>query len=86
MKYFELEKEELETLQDYESGDLVPVNNMAKEKRLYESYAKNTLEKTKNINIRLSDKVLHKLKVKAAEQGIPYQTLAASVLHRFANN
>ena len=52
---------------------------------MLEEAARNTLNKTKNINIRLSEKDLHKLKVKAAEDGIPYQTLAGSVLHRFAN-
>ncbi len=38
-----------------------------------------------NINIRLSEKVLARLKIKAAEEGIPYQTLALSVPHRFVN-
>jgi len=43
------------------------------------------LGKTKNINIRLSHKDLLKLKSRAVASGIPYQTLVASVLHRFAN-
>lgn len=48
--------------------------------------ARNTLNKTKNINLRLSEKVVVKLKAKAAKEGIPYQTLASSVLHKFANS
>ena len=44
-----------------------------------------TLNKTRNINIRLSERDLQKLKVKAMERGLPYQTLVASVVHQFSN-
>ncbi len=84
MKYFELTKEEKKILEEYEQGEYVGVKDLAKQKKLYQKYAKNTLSKTRNINIRLSEKVLARLKAKAAEAGIPYQTLAASVLHRFS--
>ena len=47
-----------------------------------QKYATNTLNKTKNINIRLSEKDLHKIKVKAMEKGIPYQTFIASLIHQ----
>jgi predicted DNA binding CopG/RHH family protein len=47
--------------------------------------AKNYLEKNKNINLRLSYSDIVKIKVKAAEAGLPYQTLAASILHQYAN-
>ena len=84
MKYFELTKEEKRILEDFESGDFKSVMN-GKRKNLLEKVARNTLNKTKNINIRLSEKVLAGLKTKAAEEGIPYQTLASSVLHRFVS-
>jgi len=84
MKYYELTKEEKQILEDFEKGKFVPVKDQAKEKKLYQKYAKNTLSKTRNINIRLSEKVLAKLKTKAIKEGLPYQTLASSVLHRFA--
>lgn len=84
MKYFELTKEEKRILNDFESGDFKSVVN-EKRKSLLEKVARNTLNKTKNINIRLSEKVLARLKTKAAEEGIPYQTLASSVLHRFVS-
>ncbi|MBU1016791.1 MAG: CopG family antitoxin [Patescibacteria group bacterium] len=84
MKYYELDKEELDVLSDYASGELTSVKDLNKEKALYKKFAKNVLEKTKNINIRISEKVLQKLKSKAARQGIPYQTLASSVLHQFS--
>ena len=47
--------------------------------------ARNSLNKTKNINIRLTARDLMLLKRKAAEEGLPYQTLAASILHKYSN-
>lgn len=82
MKYFEITKEEKGILTDFEKGRLVPIKDEEKAKELYQKYAKNTLAKNKNINIRLSEKVLAKLKTEAAKKGIPYQTYAASILHQ----
>lgn len=84
-KYYELDPEEEEILKAFEEGKLVRVKNFAKEKKLLEKAARNTLKKTKNINIRLTEKDVHKLKAKAIEEGIPYQTLAASILHKYTN-
>jgi predicted DNA binding CopG/RHH family protein len=39
--------------------------------------------KTKNINIRISEPDLTRLKKKAEEEGMPYQTLISSVLHKY---
>lgn len=83
MKYYNLDDEEKQIEQDYEKDQFVPVKNAAKEKKKFEQAAKATLNKTKNINIRLSVKSLLKLKAKAASSGIPYQTLAASIIHQF---
>ena len=85
MKIYQLDPEEEEILKAFEEGKLVRVKNFEKEKKILKEAARNTLNKTKNINLRLSEKVVHKLKVKAAEEGIPYQTLASSVLHKFVN-
>lgn len=85
MKYYELTKEEKQILEDFEKGEFVSVKNLAKVKKEFQAIARNTLKKTRNINLRLSEKVVAKLKVKAAKEGIPYQTLASSVLHKFAN-
>ena len=85
MKYYELTKEEKSILEDFEKEVLVPVPDLKKAKKLYEKIAKNTLNKTKNINIRLSERVVSRLKAKAAQEGIPYQTLASSVLHKYVS-
>ena len=84
-KYFELNKEEQELLDSYERGEWKRVPNLAEAKKLVQKYVRNTLEKTKNINLRLSQKTVMKLKARAIAEGIPYQTLASSVLHKFAN-
>lgn len=86
MKYYELNREEKQIAKDFETGALVQVDNVAQEKRSLKKYAKQTLGKTKNINIRLSHKDLIKLKSKAATKGIPYQTLASSILHCFTSS
>lgn len=85
MKYFELNKEEQAILEDFEKGEFVTEPDFKNNKKLYEQIARNTLNKVKNINLRLSERVVSRLKAKAAEEGIPYQTLAASVLHKYAN-
>ena len=82
MKYYILDQEEEEILKAFEEGKLVKVKDSNKEKKLLEEAAGNTLKKTRNINIRLSEKDLQKLKAKAAREGLPYQTLAASLIHR----
>lgn len=84
MKYYELTPEEKQILRDFERGEFKPVKNARRLKTYFKKVAKNTFNKTRNINLRLSERVLARLKAKAAEEGIPYQTLAASILHRFS--
>ena len=84
MKYFELDKEEEKILKDFKNNRLISVEKIGKEKNALKKYAGATLSKTKNINIRLSVKDLHKIKAKAVEQGIPYQTFVSSIIHQFS--
>lgn len=83
MKYYDLTDEEKELLEAVESGKAKRIKNYAQVKKAVIAAARNTLNKTKNINIRLSEGVLSKLKAKAVEEGIPYQTLVSSVLYKF---
>lgn len=87
MQYFDpqdLDDEERELYEAIEAGEFVPVPNQAAEKAKAQAAARATLNKTRNINIRLSERDLYKLKRKAMEEGIPYQTLASSILHKAA--
>lgn len=84
MKYFELDKEEQKLLNEVEKGEWVSVRNLARAKKAAIQAARNTLNKTTNINIRLSERDLQKVRARAVEEGIPYQTLVASVVHKYA--
>jgi len=85
MKHVILDKEEEQILKDVEDGKYIRVKNFEQEKKRLQEIARNTLNKTRNINVRLPQKTLLKLKAKAAAEGIPYQTLVSSLLHKFAN-
>lgn len=86
MKYFELDKNETKLLKEFEAGELKSVKNVKKEASRYGQYAQNTLSKTRNINIRLSDKVLQKIKALAVQKGLPYQTFISSLLHQYSRS
>ena len=81
-----LTREEREIEEAIEADKYQEAGNPEELKKAYQIYAKDTLSKLKNINIRLSVRDLEKLKAKAAESGLPYQTLAATLLHQYSND
>lgn len=83
MKTIKLTKEEKEILKGAESGKFKSVKkgNVSQ----YSKIAKATLAKNKTISIRISEIDLLKLKSKAAQEGMPYQTLISSSLHRLVS-
>jgi len=85
MKYYELDDEEKKILNDFDNNEFVSVDSLAENKKLYHAYAKETLQKTKNINIRLSAMDLQRIRIKAARAGIPYQTLLSLLIHQYVN-
>lgn len=84
MQYFDLDTKEKQLLKDFETGKLKEIKNLKKAKKLYRQYANNTLQKTKSINIRINERDLYRLKSQAIKEGMPYQTLIASLLHKFS--
>lgn len=84
LKAEEKEYEE-EILGSYESGEWKSVSNLDKEIARYALSAAATLTKDKRINIRLSSRDLEDIQMKAAEEGMPYQTLIASIVHKYAS-
>ncbi len=85
MKYFELDKQEQNLLDLYEKGRLKSVKNKVKELTRLRGYTRASLGRSRNINIRLSERDLLKLKSRAVAVGIPYQTFVSSILHQFGN-
>ena len=79
-----LDTYETEVLEAYESGQLKPAATKAELARL-RAAARATAIKDKRVNIRLSSGDLHDIQAKALEEGIPYQTLIASILHKYVS-
>ncbi len=79
-----LDQYEQRVLSDYESGDLTSVVTSDASLRRYRNYAGATPSKNRRVYIRLSTLDLADIQGRAAEEGIPYQTLMTSVLHKCA--
>ena len=77
-----LDREEKEILESFEKEEWRSVADVAELER-YGEYARRTLRKTKRINLRISEADLIAIKKKAAEEGLPYQTLIASLIHKY---
>jgi predicted DNA binding CopG/RHH family protein len=74
-----LNKEEQEILDAFEAGELQRVADVDETKARHQQYA----EAMFRINIRISSRDLRGLQKKALAEGIPYQTLIASILHKY---
>lgn len=83
-KTTQLDKEERQILKEYEEGISKSVPNLKKELAYFREVAQQSSARTKSINLRLSERDLHRIKVKAAEEGVPYQTLLSSLIHKYA--
>ena len=83
MKKVYLDDEERDLMESVERGEWKSVRNLNAEIEKHRQYARNTLRKASRVNIRISSRDLEALQAKAAEDGMPYQTLMASVLHRY---
>jgi len=81
---FQLDKEERDLLDSFERGEWQSVPNVEEEMKRHQTYARATLTnlKNKNINIRIAEYDLIRLKARAMEEGLPYQTYIASILHK----
>ena len=82
---FNLDEEEQDVSDSFDRGEWCSVENLAEEKIKARQAAANYCEKKARINIRLSPIDLEKIKQKASYEGLPYQTLIASVLHKYAS-
>ena len=80
-----LSRAERELTESVERGEWRSVAGLKGERRRYEHYAKATFKKDRRVNIRISGKDLEALQKRALEEGIPYQTLIASLLHKFVS-
>ena len=80
-----IDDEEKQLVAAYEAGEFKPVKNQSEEKRIAVVAAKRYTRKDARINIRLSTADLDMLKRRAVEEGLAYQSLIASVLHKYVS-
>ncbi len=80
-----LNSEEKEILEAFDKDKLKRSKNVAREIEQHKAAAGATLRKDARINIRLSSRDLRSLQIRALREGMPYQTLVSSVLHKFVD-
>jgi len=79
-----LSKDEKDILTSVEADEWRSEKDRKKLTEQYQSYARETFRKDRRINIRLAGRDLEAIQKRAMIEGMPYQTLIASVLHKFA--
>ncbi len=80
-----IDEEEKELLRTLQNDEWVEVENQEEYKTVAKEYAKSTIKKDKRMNIRISERDLKNLKIRAMEEGLPYQTLVSMVLHKYVS-
>ena len=80
-----IDQEEKDLMESIERDEWLPVKDIDQEKKKAIAAARNTLKKDKRINLRLTQKDYHQIQIKAIEEGIPYQTLISSIIHKYLN-
>jgi predicted DNA binding CopG/RHH family protein len=78
-----LDKQEQEILESLERGEWKSVKNLKEEIKKARAQAIATAKKDARMNLRLSRRDIIALKSKALEEGIPYQTLVAGIIHKY---
>jgi len=78
-----LTKEERAIVSAFERGELESPRNKSSLLEQHREYAAATFRKDRRVNVRISSRDLDALRKRALSEGIPYQTLIASVLHQF---
>jgi predicted DNA binding CopG/RHH family protein len=80
-----MDADEKELLESVERGEWKSVPGGKRERTRYSRYAKATFRKDRRLNIRLSSKDLEAIQKRALAEGLPYQTLISSLLHKYAS-
>jgi predicted DNA binding CopG/RHH family protein len=78
-------KEEERILDSVEKGEWKRIPNFNREAARYREAARATLRKDKRVNIRMTERDLVRLQKTAVHEGLPYQTLISSILHKYIN-
>ncbi len=82
MKY-RLDDDEREILGEFERGELRSVPNVKEEMEAARLAARNTFNKTRRVDLRMTERDFNLAHLRAREEGLPYQTLLSSVIHKY---
>ena len=77
-----LDEEEREILRTVEAGEWDEVPHIEEEKRRIQTFFRQAAQ-TRRVTIRMTENDLYSLQIKARQEGIPYQTLMTSILHKY---
>ena len=80
---YTFDEEERDILDRFERGELRSVANVESEIEAAVQTARNTLNKTRRVNLRFTERDFKLAHMRASEEGIPYQTLLSSVIHKY---
>lgn len=80
-----LDAAEKDLVESVERGEWRSVPGGKRVRERYARHAKATFRKDRRLNIRLSSKDLEAIQKRALAEGLPYQTLIASLLHKYAS-
>jgi predicted DNA binding CopG/RHH family protein/uncharacterized DUF497 family protein len=80
-----LDADEKELVESVERGEWKSAKGGKRERARHSRYAKATFRKDRRLNIRLSSKDLEAIQKRALAEGLPYQTLISSLLHKYAS-
>ena len=78
-----LSTEELDMLDRFKRSELRSVPDAEREAELARQAARNTFDKTRRVNLRLTERDFNLARARAREVGIPYKTLLSSVIHKY---
>ena len=79
----QLNTEERDILEKFERGELKSVPGADREMEIAPQAARNTFAKTRRVNLRVTERDFSRAHARAREEGIPYQTLLSSVIHKY---
>ena len=85
MTNHDLDAEEQDILDRFERGELRPAPDAAREMEDAQEAARSTFKKTRRVNLRVTERDYMLVHARAREEGIPYQTLLSSIIHKYVS-
>ena len=85
MANHDMDREERDILDRFERGKLYPAPDADREMEDAREAAHSTFKKTRRINLRVTERDYMLVHARAREEGIPYQTLLSSIIHKYVS-